>query len=312
MERQTKFLAGALAAGAAGALWLNTWRRIEGVEARFPRIGELTPGEEGLHYVQAGEGRDVVLLHGAWVMLQDLTSSGLVDTLAERWRVTAFDRPGYGFSPRERSMGSPFTQAQVIREAVRSLGIERPIILGHSYGGPLALAYAAQFPDEVAGVVFVSGLAYPTPRVDLAPFMLPAAPLVGDAIARTMVPAYEGLLAAVLKLCFAPHPVPERFSRENPREMMLRPGQLEAAAEDLAALVPALARLEHFYGGIDMPVAILAGEKDRIVSSHYHARRLRRDLPDATMRILPGVGHMLHHFRRDAVLEALASVEARL
>jgi pimeloyl-ACP methyl ester carboxylesterase len=311
MERQTKILAGAAAAALAGGLWLDSWRRVRAVEAGFPQIGEFTPSNQPLHYIQKGSGRDVVVLHGAWVMLQDLTSSGLVDTLAQRWRVTAFDRPGYGFSPREKAMGSPIVQARVIRDAVRSLGIEQPIIVGHSYGGPLALAYAAQFPDEVAGVVFMSGLAFPTPRMDLLPFMLPATPLFGEAVARTMLPAYEALLIPVLRLCFAPRSIPEAFTREMPREMMLRAGQLEAAAEDLAALVPALGLLQQSYREIETPVAILSGEQDRIASPGYHAVGLSRQLPHASLRLLPGLGHMLHHFRPDAVAEAVADVEKR-
>jgi pimeloyl-ACP methyl ester carboxylesterase len=314
-SRDKQLIAGAAAATIAGAFWLDTWRRISRVEHGFPRIGALTRSTPRLHYLARGSGRqsgrDVVLLHGAWVMLQDFTSSGLVDMVAQQHRVFAFDRPGYGFSERPDSIGSPFVQARVMREAIASLGIERPILVGHSYSGPLALAYAAQFPDEVAGVVFVSGLAFPTPRVDLLPFMLPATPLVGDAIAHALLPAYEALLTQVLRLCFAPHAIPEDFKREMPREMMLRPPQLEAAAEDLAALVPSLVELQRHYGSLDMPVAVVAGEADRIASAYFHAVPLSRALPHARLTLVPDVGHMLHHFRPDAIVAAIDDVAER-
>lgn len=316
MNREEKqLIAGAAAATIAGGFWVDTWRRIKRTEQGYPRIGEFTPSKPRLHYLKRGParagGRDVVLLHGAWVMLQDMTSSGLVDLVSQRHRVFAFDRPGYGFSERPDSIGSPLAQARVMREAVRSLGIERPILVGHSYSGPLALAYAAQFPDEIAGVAFVSGLAFPTPRLDLMPFMLPATPLVGDAIAHAFLPAYEVLLAQVLRLCFSPHPVPESFKREMPREMMLRPSQLEAAAEDLSALVPSLVELGRHYGKLDMPVAIVAGEEDRIASPYFHAVPLSRALPDARLTLMPDVGHMLHHFRPDAIVAAIDDVAER-
>lgn len=315
MNQREKRLIAAAAATIAGGVWLDAWKRIRRVEKSFLPIGAFTGSQPPLHYVEDGParagGRNVVLLHGAWVMLQDLTSSGLVDAVSQRYRVFAFDRPGYGFSERPDPLGSPFAQARVMREAIAGLGIERPILVGHSYGGPLALAYAAQFPDEIDGVVFVSGPAFPTPRLDLLPFMLPAAPLVGDAIARVFLPVYETLLTQVLRLCFAPRKIPERFKRELPREMMLRPSQLEAAAEDLSALLPSLVKLGRYYEELDMPIAIVAGEEDRIVPAHFHAVPLSRALPDARLTLVPDVGHMLHHFRRDTILAAIDDVAER-
>jgi pimeloyl-ACP methyl ester carboxylesterase len=311
--RGTAALYAGASAAVLGGLWLDTRRRVAAAEQRQPPVGSFVRADGArLHYVERGGGPAVVLIHGAWMMLQDMTSSPLFREAAGRYRVLAVDRPGYGYSERPGRMGSPWRQARLLRAAIRELGIERPVLVGHSYAGPLSLAYAAQFPDEVAGVVFLGGMSVPTPRLDLAPYMIPAIPLLGGVLRHTLLqPLYRVLMPQVLRLCFAPRPIPPEFSREVPVNMMLRPEQLRAAGEDLAALIPALASLQRHYPGIHTPVAVVAGEEDRVVDARTHALPLKESLPNATLRLVPGVGHMLHHFRPDAVLAAIAEVHER-
>lgn len=94
-------LAVAAIAAAAGALWVQ--HRARKAERDNPPIGSVIEVDGiRLHYVDKGGGPAVVLLHGNAVLLQDFIDSGLVDRLAERHRVIAFDRPGFGFSGRPR------------------------------------------------------------------------------------------------------------------------------------------------------------------------------------------------------------------
>ena len=96
-----------------------------------------------VHYVEKGNGPPLVLIHGASGNLRDWTYRA-VDQLSRRYRVIAFDRPGMGYTPRIDSDGaSIFEQAALLSAASRQLGAERPIVLGHSYGGAVALAWAA-------------------------------------------------------------------------------------------------------------------------------------------------------------------------
>ena len=72
-------------------------------ERNNPPIGKFVDvGALRLHYIELGDGEPLVLLHGNSGMIQDFTSSGLVERAGQRYRVIVFDRPGFGYSDRPR------------------------------------------------------------------------------------------------------------------------------------------------------------------------------------------------------------------
>ena len=86
----------------------------------------------------------------------------LGERLAARHRVILIDRPGFGFSARRRGDGSsPAYQAAVLRDVLDKLGVARAIIVGHSWGGTLALTFALDFPERVAGLVLIAAPTHP-------------------------------------------------------------------------------------------------------------------------------------------------------
>ena len=96
----------------------------------------------------------MVLIHGNGTLIQDFMVSGLVDGLSGHHRVIVFDRPGFGYSTRPRSrIWTPLAQAEVLQKALDQLGVEQPVVLGHSWGTLVAVALALQFPSRVRGLV---------------------------------------------------------------------------------------------------------------------------------------------------------------
>jgi pimeloyl-ACP methyl ester carboxylesterase len=152
----------ALGAAALGGLAVAAQLRALAAERRHPPEGRfITVDGVQLHYVERGSGRPVVLLHGMSSMLQDFTSS-IVDELARSYRVIAFDRPGYGYSERPRRMyWTPRRQARLIHMAVTRLGVEKPIVVGHSCGALVALDYALLYPHQTAAIVLLGGYVFP-------------------------------------------------------------------------------------------------------------------------------------------------------
>jgi pimeloyl-ACP methyl ester carboxylesterase len=127
------------------------------------------------------------------------------------------------------------------------------------------------------------------------------APLVGAA-----------MLPLNFKLMFGPAPVPDRFKRGFPRGLPVRPSQLRAEAQDSAFMVPAVAAMQDRYRELRMPVVIMAGAKDRVVDVGRHAMRLHKDIPQSSLRLSPGVGHMLHYAVPEKVTDAIeAAVTGR-
>jgi pimeloyl-ACP methyl ester carboxylesterase len=173
-------------------------------------------------------------------------------------------------------------------------------------GTLVALAMALSQPDQVRKLVLLSGYYYPTMRVDALLTAPVALPIVGDALRYTVTAlAARATLTGVVKGMFAPLDVPPGFFDVMPREMMLRPSQIRANAEDAAFLMPAAAGLATRCSGLRMPVTIMAGAADAVVDPQAHSVRLHDDVPHSELAILPGIGHMLHHAASQEIVAAL-------
>jgi pimeloyl-ACP methyl ester carboxylesterase len=279
-------------------------------EADTPPAGKFVEVDGvRLHYVDRGKGPVAVLLHGDGVMLQDFTVSGVVPLAAEQHRVIAFDRPGYGYSDRPRStIWTPAAQAELIAGALKKIGVERAVVVGHSWGTLVALAMALNHPSVVSGLVLLSGYYYGTARPDVGPAALSAAPVAGDLLAYTVAPLLGRLTGPIgVKASFAPAPVSPKFA-DFPKAMALRPSQIHASAADAALLVPSAVALSRRYGELALPVVIMAGRGDLIVHMDKHAERLVGDIKGAELRIVPHQGHMLHYAVPERVVAAVADV----
>ena len=259
-----------------------------------------------LAYVEAGSGPPVLLIHGAMVNLDDMLL-GPFDALAREHRVIAFDRPGHGGSGRRRfEDASPWRQAGLIRNAATALGAERPLIVGHSFGGAVALAYAMAYPDETAAVLALAPLVWPEPRLELFLFGPRTPPGVGDLLSlgshRTLDPA---LLPLLWRAMFLPQAVPERFLEYFSFGSAGDPAALIANGEDAFAGLTSLWRSALAYPRCRTPVRILGGDRDAVVNNAAHGALLGQVLPAGRFSTVQGMGHMLHHFAIDEILAAV-------
>ena len=122
-------------------------------------------------------------------MIEDFESSGLIALAAKKYRVIAFDRPGFGHSGRPRNtIWTPAAQADLIAAALKKIGVQRAIVLGHSWGTLVALALALKQPQDVQALVLASGYYYPNARADVVILAPPAIPLIGDLLSHTISP----------------------------------------------------------------------------------------------------------------------------
>ncbi len=296
----------ATAASLAAMTAYNIYRARK-AEREHPPTGRfVTVDGVRLHYIEKGEGPPVVLLHGNVVTAEDFRTSGVLDLLARRHRVIAFDRPGFGYSDRPHgSAWSARAQANLLRDALDVLDINRPVVLGHSWGAAVALALALNHPDDVRGLVLLSGYYYPTLRADVLLSSPPAIPILGDLLRFSISPLLGKLLQPLLlKGMFAPLPVPANFTMGSTPNMSLRPGQIRAESQDGVAMIPGAIAMRHRYQELTMPVVIMAGTKDGVVNAKQ-PRRLHAQIPHSILRLVPGVGHMLHYAVPEEVAEAI-------
>lgn len=292
----------ALAATALAVNWQA--RRIE---RRHPPKGQFVDVDGvRLHYIEAGQGDPVVLLHGNGSLLEDPLLS-IFAPLAEHHRVIAFDRPGFGWSerPRDREW-TPEAQATLFRDAFHALGIERPVLYGHSFGAPVVLSFAMMHPEDTRGIVAASGYYYPNLRADSIIAWSATLPLIGPILRNTLLPVEGAMLGNVaVKALFDPAPVPETYEI-FPAGMSLRPSQIRASGEDGRTLRAWAKRARPNYKDVRVPVVIVAGTDDRIVDPVGHSCRLHRDIPESRLHLWLDTGHMVHHTRADEVVDAIA------
>jgi pimeloyl-ACP methyl ester carboxylesterase len=301
-----------VAAGVAAAVAALTISALvnhavaKNAERNNPPIGKfIEVGGVLLHYIERGQGEPLVLLHGNGSMIQDFSSSGLLDKAARKYRVIVFDRPGFGYSKRSRlTVWTPEAQADLIRKALAKIGISQAIVLGHSWGASVAIALALQAPQLVTRLILASGYFYPTVRSDILASWQ-AIPIIGDIISHTVSPILARMMwPALMRKIFGPSVVPRKFAG-FPKEMALRPSQLRASAAEAALMIPAAFALRKSYKTLSMPVVIIAGADDKLIDSEKQSVRLHEDIRQSTLHRVAGVGHMVHQSATDAVMAAI-------
>lgn len=264
-----------------------------------------------VHAVVQGQGPDLVLIHGANGNARDYTYD-LAGRMAADFRVIALDRPGFGHSDAFGGPESPLLQAEILRAAVGQLGVERPIVLGHSYGGAVAMAWALQAPNDVAGLTLLAPAVYPWPG-ELGLWYQLSASWLGQNVVLPMVSglAPRAAVERSLEGVFAPNPVPENYLDHLGLDLTLRASQLSLNARQVNSLKGYIEDMSPGYPALDMPIEIVHGDQDTTVGLSFHSQRMADTLEKANLTILPGVGHMPHHARPEDVADAIRRTHAR-
>ena len=304
-------IAALLCAGAAATL-IGVWliERAHPPRGQFIEVGGLRQ-----HVVDLGSrvhGRAepaVVLLHGAACNLEDMHLA-LGERLAKRHRVVLVDRPGLGWSERKHREGSsPAYQAGVLREVLDRLGVKRAILVGHSWGGALALRFALDYPERLAGLVLIAPPTHPLLPRSTRFYAFYGAPIFGRLWARTMALPFGLLLIGLgFRTVFMPEAPPPAYQKRAAVKLLLRPSTFLANAADVADLKGFLDQQAALYGTLQAPVIILSGDCDAIVAPKQHCMELAAAVPHAKISVLPGFGHMLHHTAPDRVIAAIEEI----
>lgn len=309
MDRRTFLAAGTAAtlSGCAGGVPLD----LAEVAERWPPEGRFVHAMGlRIHAWERGSGQPVILLHGASGNLRDW-SFALAPLIARHRRAIAFDRPGNGYSERPAEWGGdPVVQARILRAAARGMGVRRPILVGHSWGAALAMAWALSFPGEVAGVVTVAGAVMPWgERPMLAEYIGLDRLLIGFYF--DYLQTSRGGVEGFVRRIFRPQTPPPGYIDHVGGQLALRPQTLQANMEDIGALNRALRRLAPDYPSLDMPIEVISGTEDFIIEPARQPIPFAASLRRPQLTLLDGVGHMAHHAAPATLLAAIDRIDAR-
>ncbi len=274
-------------------------------ESEHPRLGRVVD-VDGLaqHVIERGAGDAIVLVHGAFGSSHDFVAT-VLDSLAARHRCVVWDRPGHGYSERPEGEAGPGVQADVLLALLDELDVERPLLVGFSYGGAVVLAAALRAPERVRGVVLLNGPSHPWPDPIELHYRLPTVPLLGPLVVETLLMPFGAALSdSSVERAFAPRPVADAFE-SSPVLLALRPPSYRANAEDIRTLKPFLRAQSEHYDELAVPLTIVVSEGDLVVHPTIHSLPLHRDTPDSTMIRLPDAGHQILYTHTDFVIDTI-------
>ncbi len=282
--------------GAASVLFTLYIRRR--VEAAVPPLGRFVDvGDTRLHVVERGvergAGPTLVLVHGLGSQLRNFHA--LMPQLARDFHVVCVDRPGCGYSSRPPQVPASLPgQAATLAGLITVLGLDKPIIVGHSYGGAVALALALNHPDRVGGLALLAPLTRAQAEVPAAfrGLVIPSKPL-RKLIAWTLAAPISMVMGSgILETVFAPDPVPADFGTAAGGELALRPGQFYAASADLVGANDDLTAMAERYPTLRVPVGIRFGRQDAILNFEHHGVAMQTLIDGLSLSLVDG-GHML-------------------
>jgi pimeloyl-ACP methyl ester carboxylesterase len=303
---------------ALAVLALITQAGVLLLQRSFPAQGRMIEvAGATLHVVELGPrdaaGPPIVMLHGASSNLETMRQP-LGERLAAIHRVILIDRPGHGWSARAREEDStPAVQGRMIDEALEKLGVGNAIFVVHSWSGALGARMALDDPNRVAGLVMLAPAAYPWPGGVGWYNNLIATPVIGPLLAYTMtLPLGSLVVERGARGAFLPQIMPENFVRDSATRLLLRPREFLANARDLVTLRAAMAEQSPRYADIRAPVVIIAGEKDKTVSTHIHSQPFAAAVPGTKLIVLPDTGHMIQIAAPDIVIAEIEAMIGKL
>jgi pimeloyl-ACP methyl ester carboxylesterase len=274
----------------------------------------VTAGKTKLHYIERGQGRPVVMIHGNAGDLHDF-ELGTFDLLARNYHAIALDLPGHGLSKEPRhAKGTIQEQAKVLHQALTAMGVKDPILVGHSWGGAIALAYALLYPHEISALVLLAPAAYSDHHHDAPAAFLLHLPVFSDFCIVAFKPFLgRKLLRKSLKEAFSPDPLPADYWKYASAVWLDRK-RLKAFIKEDFMVDASLQKLSPQYGRIHAPVVIVTGDSDLTVSPQQNAFKLQHAIAKSELIVIPRAGHEIPEMHPEEVLRAVgkAAVDAPL
>lgn len=262
-----------------------------------------------VRYVESGAGRDIVLIHGNAGSVDDFDFQRLGE-LCRNYRVIAIDRPGHGKSDRPKDSDATLRyQMHLLHETLSHLGVTRPVLVGHSWGGSLALAYAVDYPNELSAIVLLAPAAYPDGGPDQFMRAILKTPVIGDISLTTgRLILGKHLLKKELRKAFYPDSVPDEYLR-HACASWLSHKQMRAILEDEYGLDHELRQISKHYSEICIPVVIVTGDHDKVVSAEHNAIRLKTSISQSQLIELKSTGHQIPQTHPESIYKALSLIQ---
>lgn len=296
------------------AFLFSQWQSRQ-ISARYPNIGELIDiGGFRLNSVHvprpaAADLPALLFIHGASGNLRD-PMAAFLKPLEGRAEMLFVDRPGHGYSERGDDTNlTPDGQADAIAHLLDKRGIDKVIVIGHSFGGATTASFALRHKDKVLGLVFLSPATHPWPGGVDWYYDLANTPYLGPLFCNTLaLPAGLLRIREGVTTVFQPNPVPEGYLESAAIPLVLRPDNFCNNARDVANLLVNVRKTQPHYREITAPTVIITGDSDEIVYEELHSLGLNRDIKGSELVWVKGLGHKPDYVATDLAIAAIEKV----
>lgn len=248
------------------------------------------------HYVVAGQGPPIVLLHG--VGDGAYTWQWAMRSLSRRNRVYAVSFPGFGNSAKPDVSYSPDFFADFTLAFLDAMNIERPMLVGNSLGGLVAMLLALRYPERLAALTLTSSAGLG--REISMTLRLLTIPGFGPFLAswhKTSIGAYQWAFFTSWLLFAHPLEAPRAWTASL-RQMAHMPGYLEATVATVKSGSTILGQRKRWIvldqlNQLELPTLVLWGDRDRVVPAHQ-GRAAASRLPAGKFEVFSDCGHLPH------------------
>jgi pimeloyl-ACP methyl ester carboxylesterase len=294
----------------AAAIFVLNWTygRLPATPKATGNFIQLAGGVKVRYLERPGPEPAVLLIHGLPGTAEDFE---YVTPLIAGHRTIAIDRLGFGFS--SGGYHSFARQLQAVQELIARLHVGKPVLVGHSYGGTISLAYAERHPGEVRGLVLVDAAAGHCARHDT--FFTKAQARFVQALELPVIAQLADVTFSQLvrtasaepqeSEAFSPAPVNPRH-RHRVFAISLKHGNLEAYAGEVLAANREIEKVNAALSGLRVPTVVIQGASDKLVKPQC-GRSIAAGVHGARLEMVPG-GHMAPYTHPAAVAAAAVSL----
>jgi len=246
-----------------------------------------------LRVYQTGHGPDVLFIHASIGNLEDFES---VLPYLNNYRVTMFDRMGHGYSEMAHQTANISNNAKHISALIKTLGLKKVTIVGHSYGGSVALKMALNKDPNIHSMVLLAPAAYsltPTSKLE----HLLAKPIIGLGLIHLFRPFIaEQRLRKSLLTSLTPNQslLPKDFINKRIK-LWNNPGVLYTRTQQTNEVTEELNEMQKHYNNINRPVTIIIGNDEQHLDIAKGCKLLNDKLTQSELIVIKGAGHYLQY-----------------
>ncbi|MEQ1816643.1 MAG: alpha/beta hydrolase [Nitrosomonas sp.] len=251
-----------------------------------------------------GKGNPVLLIHGFGA--SSYSWRHIIAPLAQKYRVITIDLKGFGESPKPRDdLYSVYEQARLVRNFILENDLQNVRIIGHSYGGGVALVtsiyLAASHPNLQNSLVLIDSIAYPQDLPDFVEVL--ATPVLGPLLIYTISNTIQ--VKSLLKKVYFNDALISQSAIDHYAGNLDKPNAKYATLTTARQMLPIdLQQFSNNYSSLTIPTLIIWSKDDEIVPLEI-GERLHADLPNSRMVVIKDVGHAVQEEKPSLLLPHL-------